>query len=168
MARLSRARARRLCFRTRLRVRLLRYLAEKPAKIPSSDEGKCEALIRVHSGPWADRGRWLANEARLNLPNGAGQSSSTRAPPANPRHVRLVAKAGLSSASRRPAAESASTLPTPGAPSEAAPRPPEERSGPAARSGFLRADSRAPRGATIRTTRQARMAAGPFDARAPS
>jgi hypothetical protein len=68
--------------------RLLRYLGEKPAKIPATDDGKCEALIRVHSGMAGPRG-WLANEARRICQT--GQPSIIKpSPTANPRHVRIL------------------------------------------------------------------------------
>ena len=61
---------------------------EKPAKIPATDDGKCEALIRVHSGMAGPRG-WLANEARRICQTGQ-PSIINPSPTANPRHVRIL------------------------------------------------------------------------------
>ena len=73
--------------------RLLRHLGE-PAKIPASDDSKCEALIRVHASMGGPRA-WLANEARLACQTGKSIVINPT-PPANPQHVRiLVANAVL-------------------------------------------------------------------------
>lgn len=68
--------------------RLVRYLGEKPAKIPVSDDSKCEALIRVHASMGGARA-WLATEARQVCQTGQ-PSLINPTPPANPQHVRIL------------------------------------------------------------------------------
>jgi hypothetical protein len=78
----------------RIATRLLRYLTEKPNKVPASDEGKCEALLRVHVSLGGPR-ETLANEAQWASKTGEARVINPT-PPATPQYIRsLVINAAL-------------------------------------------------------------------------